>query len=428
MVLPDKSSTLFPGALRKFGQHAYFVTGNSERTFTPPRTVCATCSYSDFSPHRGIRDNLVRAVAPVLLFYSALKRMSRRTNVTHRIPSYKRRKISPISRPARTQRQRRAGVRTRPTSSRTAIRPRKVMGHNSSRTISRNRPPRKRALTRRSHTSNRYRGPASRETRTGLSLFRSRRRAPRSRRLFRRHNTNSRYVGRMVAIAPPAPLPPDVTVRNGDGTWKWPVEMHNTFVISIRSHRWLSMRKRFGPWAKYLRHWPGTNGSIVNKNQYRQSGKLQNPNLRRGEIGCYDSHHRIWKHMVAHNLATAFIMEDDAAIFYNKEFAKRLHAVWGTLRKNHIPWDIFYMGRNRPDRNIRSLGPGIARPLTCQGCFAYMLTLAGAKKLLASALPMRQAVDVFAGKLGDTGRITAIAMYPRLCYVVSVRSDTRGII
>lgn len=236
--------------------------------------------------------------------------------------------------------------------------------------------------------------------------------------------------GRRGIHLPPS-MPPLVkasSVTNAQGVFMWPDMFKHTYAISIRNPRFVAMRKRFGAWADKIKKWPGTNGTHLNKAAYKKRRKLTNMRLKRGQIGCYDSHYRLWQHAVQNAFPYVFILEDDANIPYGAHMAQRIHTALQTLAKHNIQWDIFYLGRNRPDNNRRTLAPGLSVPFGVQGGIAYVLSLAGARKLVQQALPMTEPVDVYMAHMQGQGRLRAVAMHPRLCYVVPVHSDTRGIV
>jgi len=178
---------------------------------------------------------------------------------------------------------------------------------------------------------------------------------------------------------------------------------------------------------KHMQIFQGVNGSRLDKNRMRRQGVLKKFNMRRGQIGCYLSHKKIWEKVVHENHPHALILEDDVNLIYSSKLSRHLHAVIGSLKTNAPNWDIFYLSRRWRHSNRAVLGQGLTTPYGCQEFSGYMVSRAGAKKLLAGVMPMQRAIDVHASHLSDTGRLKAVAMAPRLCYVVPAGSDTRGI-
>ncbi len=207
----------------------------------------------------------------------------------------------------------------------------------------------------------------------------------------------------------------------------WFPEIQSTWAISIRPQRWLGMQARMGPWAPHVHHFAGTNGHVINANQWMREGKAAyGCVLNRGQLGCYDSHVRIWETMVRLRTDMALILEDDANIRHTRAMYQQIRQGLDEAKRLNLPWQLFYLGRSRTDIHLKH-SPTLVKPKGCCGLFAYILTLSGAETLLKHARPYRLPVDVLVCNLHDSGRLNAIALEPKLCYVVPVRSDTRHI-
>jgi glycosyl transferase family 25 len=149
----------------------------------------------------------------------------------------------------------------------------------------------------------------------------------------------------------------------------------------------------------------------------------------RGQIGCYDSHVRVWENIISRKTPMTLIMEDDANIRHTQSVYQQIKNGFDEAKRLKIDWDIFYLGVNNGGGAPTKLPtPKLVKPRGCNGLFAYVLTLQGAQKLLSKCKPYVLPVDVLVGNLHDAGVLKAIALNPRLCYVVPVRSDTRNII
>lgn len=209
-----------------------------------------------------------------------------------------------------------------------------------------------------------------------------------------------------------------------DKELKFPSEIRAAFGISIRSLRWQGMRARLGPWAKHVQVWGGTNGELINKRQWQAKGKLQyNAQLGKGQIGCYDSHVRLWQHIVQKEIPVTLIMEDDANLRYISKHAQTMETAFKDLTVHCPKWDLLYLGRGTK-ANKGKWGGILEKPKTCSGLFAYCLTLEGAKKLLRHVNPYTVPIDVLVARLHDNGVIVAASIVPSMIYVVPVRSDT----
>lgn len=217
-------------------------------------------------------------------------------------------------------------------------------------------------------------------------------------------------------------------IYTGPRILEWPEEMDRIFVISMRPKRWQGLQARMGKWATKMVMFNATNGHQLSKQDWINRGiVVKGSNLSRGQIGCYDSHVRIWKHIIRNNILSALILEDDANIRYTQGMEEQLKEFFGQLKTNNVQYDMIFIGRGNHNK-FKTILPGVVRPKTCQGLFAYVLTLSGAQKLLEKSYPYKLPVDVLAERLCDSGEITAVAMEPRLCHVVPVISDTAGIL
>ena len=205
----------------------------------------------------------------------------------------------------------------------------------------------------------------------------------------------------------------------------FPSRLGPMFAISIRPTRFDNLVARLGPWAKHLTHWQGTLGDQINKDQWVRDG-IAVPRLRRGEIGCYDAHYRLWKHISENNIPSALILEDDADINYGHYVVDRVNKMFQDLQTHNIQYDLIYLGHNnnkRPRKQTASIGI----PAGVQGLFMYHVTLEGVRKLLEKAIPMTQPVDDYA--YVSMPRIREFTLEPRLGWVVPIeRSDTANII
>jgi len=207
----------------------------------------------------------------------------------------------------------------------------------------------------------------------------------------------------------------------------WPSDFKAAFSISVRPLRWQGMQTRLGPWASKVQLWSGTNGQSIDVSQWSRSGKSSpGCTLKRGQLGCYDSHVRVWQHIVRNKIPMALIMEDDANIRYIKAHEQRINNTLAELKRLGTRWDMLYIGRSN-GRSRKTISPTLNVPQGCGGLFAYVVTTKGAEIMLKHASPYTIPVDVMVSNLHDRGTLNAVAMSPPLCYVVPVRSDTEGI-
>jgi collagen beta-1,O-galactosyltransferase len=69
--------------------------------------------------------------------------------------------------------------------------------------------------------------------------------------------------------------------------------------------------------------------------------------IKRGEIGCFLSHYRIWEEMIEKEYDRILIFEDD--IRFTENATKILREMVEDLMKTQIDWDLIYLGRKKND-------------------------------------------------------------------------------
>jgi GR25 family glycosyltransferase involved in LPS biosynthesis len=121
--------------------------------------------------------------------------------------------------------------------------------------------------------------------------------------------------------------------------------------------------------------------------------KTQNWQASPGQIGCWLSHVNIWKRMVAENIQSALILEDDICFVddFNKKFSEYFNAV-------PEDWNIIVPGY---------CGGQVTKEINDKICYihgsgcthAYALKLDATKILLNHHFPMKGAIDYFTGQI-----------------------------
>ncbi len=188
----------------------------------------------------------------------------------------------------------------------------------------------------------------------------------------------------------------------------WPKQ---AFVVSIREKRLAKCVKRlsFLPPQVQVVPWAGTDGRKIDKKEWLQKGWIKDRHLRRGQLGCFDSHLRIWRSVVEQNLDQAIIFEDDVGIeVHHLPYVDRALA---NLQAHDPDWDVFYLAlhKYKPCRK-RRLTEDLAVPLSnLIGTFAYMVSQRGARKLMTGALPMVEAVDMYITRMAPSLRLYCTA-------------------
>ncbi|CAG0914322.1 unnamed protein product [Notodromas monacha] len=112
-----------------------------------------------------------------------------------------------------------------------------------------------------------------------------------------------------------------------------------------------------------------------------------------GEVGCFLSHYEIWSDVVLKKYQMVAVFEDD--IHFELSFMTKLqYALWEAKHLN-LEWDLMYLGR-KILRTNETWVPGsktFVYPEYTYWTLSYLLTLEGAKKLLA-ADPLKNLLPV----------------------------------
>jgi hypothetical protein len=204
--------------------------------------------------------------------------------------------------------------------------------------------------------------------------------------------------------------------KNSRGEYILHPDLRNAYAISIRTPKWRALQRRLGPWRKHVKHFQGT---VV------PSATAADSRLSAGQLGCYDSHVRLWKKIAREN-SKAFIMEDDVALFYHPQVSQRLNYLFQQIRKRKIAWDILFVFHSTGETGGRKLAPGVSTVVPWDGLYGYVIKASGARKLLRHAYPVRNAVDMYVAEQIVKGRVRAIRSNPSLGFVVPGKSDTMG--
>nr|XP_004671663.1 inactive glycosyltransferase 25 family member 3 isoform X1 [Jaculus jaculus] len=116
--------------------------------------------------------------------------------------------------------------------------------------------------------------------------------------------------------------------------------------------------------------------------------------LTKGEVGCFLSHYFIWEEVVARNLAQVVVFEDD--VRFESNFQRRLERLMEDISARELSWDLIYLGRKQVNTEEEVAVEGLPSLVVAGYSYwtlAYVLSLAGARKLLASQ-PLRRMLPV----------------------------------
>ncbi|XP_070614905.1 inactive glycosyltransferase 25 family member 3 isoform X2 [Erythrolamprus reginae] len=117
--------------------------------------------------------------------------------------------------------------------------------------------------------------------------------------------------------------------------------------------------------------------------------------LTKGEVGCFLSHHHVWKEIVERGLEKSLILEDD--IRFEAYFKRRLLRVMDELERTQLDWELIYLGRKQvnteeEEEEVADI-PNLVVPEYSYWTLAYVLSRRGAQKLIA-AQPLSKILPV----------------------------------
>lgn len=146
--------------------------------------------------------------------------------------------------------------------------------------------------------------------------------------------------------------------------------------------------------------------------EIRSSNFWWNRPLKKGEVACAAAHLLCWHHAIERNSDIFLILEDDVS--FDGRFAEKLSNGLGLLKTLEPKWELLYLGREPLDIDLE-VAEGVVRPGYSFGAYAYMMTRAGAKKLVASAYDQALIpVDEFLPAMyADHPRIDVRRAYPK---------------
>jgi len=147
--------------------------------------------------------------------------------------------------------------------------------------------------------------------------------------------------------------------------------------------------------------------SFKNENRFLNNGY----NLRPHQIGCWQSHYKIWQKIVDESIPELLILEDDCS-FVN-DFGSYYNELL-TFKKNK-PYDILFLGHSGNsvinDKQLTFMNSG------CPRCtHAYILTLSGAQKLLKKLNIIDYPIDETIGRMFNNKELNGYCTSFSLCY------------
>jgi GR25 family glycosyltransferase involved in LPS biosynthesis len=221
-------------------------------------------------------------------------------------------------------------------------------------------------------------------------------------------------------VLPPIELPP-----LSNGSLQWPLHIP-VYAISIREDRKQAFTRRFESPSQI---WQGTNGKSFNPMQFTRVGRVISNTLKPGEIGCYDSHYRLWQHIAHSDAPMTLICEDDVNLTASPVQSQYLNNILDEL--NGVSFDVLFLSWFRPNNgdNVGKVTAHMKLQWTFCQLWAYVLTKEGACKLLADSIikNMHEPVDVALWSAHSRGAVKNLVAYPPLCLTVGSHSDTANL-
>jgi GR25 family glycosyltransferase involved in LPS biosynthesis len=205
-----------------------------------------------------------------------------------------------------------------------------------------------------------------------------------------------------------------------------------SYVITIRENRFRDFIKDIPDTLPLsLLKINGTNGKYIN---YEELPNYISHKLRRGEIGCFDSHLRALKDIIKNKIECGIIFEDDARMILENgkstlSFYKDLNKIARELLETNC-YHLCYLYISDSERTFR--GPSVTRNLQKIFKFntlaAYMVTLEGAKKIVQHSTIWDVPFDDFIVHLDQCGVIHTVGVKKSLFKVADYVSDTVSIL
>ena len=182
------------------------------------------------------------------------------------------------------------------------------------------------------------------------------------------------------------------------------VEFPPMFVLNLdrASDRWAQVQKQMSEQGLEVERLSAVDGKkLTDAEMQTHSTKMAAFLQPRGVIGCYLSHKKFWQMVVDRNLDSAIIFEDDVRLVNN--FKDTLRNYLERLRvEGNKPYDVLLLGaigRVHPEgrdnlgsrffsnyiggkRKREVLSPFLYKPRRPAGTHAYMVSNAGARRLL----------------------------------------------
>ena len=219
---------------------------------------------------------------------------------------------------------------------------------------------------------------------------------------------------------------PSTTPTPSNPAWTLPV-----YVVTINPSRFNDFKNRSRLISSHVHKWEGTNGRSINRAEWARKRGARG-NLRRGELGCYDSHVRLWRHMVANNIPQMLICEDDCNLTGSKAQMDQIHKCLDELKHAKVKYNCLFISHHRPRQELASKvthTSNLKWQWTFCQCCCYLIDLTTARLLTnrPEARLIREPVDVMLHTLHKVGVLKNVVRVPPVMQVIPYRSETKAI-
>ena len=210
--------------------------------------------------------------------------------------------------------------------------------------------------------------------------------------------------------------------------------IQHVFVINLpqRTDRWDQVRKSFENTGLQLQKWDATDGKTLSAEYVRKvTSTFCNYFCSNSMIGIWLSHYNLWKYIADHKLTNVLILEDDAKPVDN--FNEKFNKYWTNMPSD---WDIVFLGCFQCDGSTSGKGdningnPFLFIPDFPAGMHGYMLSDAGAQKLVHELRDVEYHIDIFLSSHIFNNPVKDIRMYGFKPYLIfqdtQSESDNQG--
>lgn len=195
------------------------------------------------------------------------------------------------------------------------------------------------------------------------------------------------------------------------------------YTISINAQRANEFIKNIKPHYDHVSIFPGTVGKQPHALDHILPVILPKNKLTLGELGCFDSHQKLWKHISEQDHDISMICEDDANLCMNEAQQQYIREILHEIQNQD--WDIIYLSWYRPYRNDYAFTtPHIKKQWTFSQLWCYFIKKEACIKLAKQVHTFSWPVDVYLYHLATNNILKSFMTVPSVCLTVGCKSDT----